>query len=99
MMYTSSATACAFLRGGGAGVLDRETYFEDCAFINATASGSTALTHACAVSTGGGVVVVTGAKTGLFGASGWNSNSGVMYATGGIQPTAASWGLDVALTS
>ena len=96
MMYSSSATNPAFLRGGGAGVLDRETVFEDCQFLN---FGATGLTHACAVSTGGGTVVLTGAKTGLFGASGWNSNSGVMYATGSTQPTNSTWGLATALTS
>ncbi len=99
MLNTSSATACLFARGGGAGNLDRETVFEDCLFLNAIASGSTNLTHAMAIATGGGVVLLTGPKTGLYGASGWNSNSGVVYATGGAQPTNTTFGLAVAITS
>jgi len=99
MLDTSSATVCLFARGGGVGNLDRETVFEDCLFLNAIASASTTLTHAMAIATGGGVVILTGSKTGLFGASGWNSNSGVVYATGGVQPTNTSWGLATAITS
>ncbi len=99
MLDTSSATVCLFARGGGAGNLDRETIFEDCLFINAIASGSTTLTHAMAIVTGGGVVILTGAKTGLFGASGWNSNASVIYATGGGQPSASTYGLATAQTS
>ena len=99
MLDTSSATACLFVRGGGVGNLDRETVFEDCLFLNAIASGSTGLTHAMAIATGGGVVILTGSKTGLYGASGWNSNSAVVVATGGPQPTNTSWGLATPITS
>jgi hypothetical protein len=99
VMDATSSTNFLFVRGGGAGNLDRETVFEDCLFINAIASGATTLTHGMNIATGGGVVILTGAKTGLFGASGWNANSGVVYATGGIQPTNNTWGLATAITS
>jgi hypothetical protein len=99
LLNTSSATACLFARGGGVGNLDRATVFEDCLFLNAIASGSTTLTHAMAIATGGGVVILTGPKTGLYGASGWNTNSGVVYATGGPQPTNTTFGLATAITS
>ena len=99
MMDTSSATACLFIRGGGVGNLDRETVFEDCLFLNSIGSASTLLTHAMNIATGGGTVLLTGSKTGLFGASGWNANSGVVYATGGVQPTNTTWGLGTAITS
>ena len=101
MLDTTSATACLFLRSG-ATAMDRVQSFRDCLFINATSSGSTALTHAMAVATGSspaGMIVLSG-NTGLIGASGWNTTaSGNVFAVGGIQPTAASWGLDVAVTS
>ena len=99
MLDTSSATVCLFVRGGGAGNLDRETIFEDCLFLNCIGSASTALTHAMAIATGGGTVVLTGSKTGLFGASGWNTNSAVVYATGGPVPVNTTYGTAVAITS
>jgi hypothetical protein len=98
-LYAGAAAECLFVRGGGSGNLDREQVFEDCLFLNSIASGATTLTHGMAVATGGGVVLLTGAKTGLFGASGWNANSGVVYATGGVQPTNTTWGLATAITS
>lgn len=101
-LYTSSATACLFLRSG-ATAMDREQTFQDCLFVNAVPSGATALTHAFAVVAGtspAGCIVLSGAKTGLVGASGWNSTaSGNVFAVGGDQPTAATWGLDAAVTS
>lgn len=99
MLDTSSATACLFARGGGAGNLDRETVFEDCLFLNGIGSASTALTHAMAIVTGGGTILLTGSKTGLFGASGWNATSGILYATGGPIPVAGTYGTAVAITS
>jgi hypothetical protein len=101
MLDTSSATACLFLRSG-ATAMDRENIMEDCLFLNAINSGSTTLTHAMAVVAGtspAGVLILTGSKTGLFGASGWNATSAIVYATGGVQPTNTTWGLATALTS
>lgn len=101
MLDTSSATACLFLRSGATS-MDRENIMEDCLFLNAINSGSTALTHAMAVIAGtspAGVLIVTGAKTGMFGASGWNATSGIVFATGGAQPAASTFGLATALTS
>lgn len=100
MLDTSSATVCLFARGGGAGNLDRENVFQDCLFINAIASGSTTLTHAMAIATGGGVVLLVG-SCGLYGASGWNTNSGVIFATAGsgAVPVNSSYGTAVAITS
>ena len=102
MLDTSSATNCLFLRSG-ATAMDREQFFTDCLFVNATASGSTTLTHAMAVATGtspAGMIILSGAKTGLIGASGWNTTaSGNVFATGGAQATAATWGLAQAVTS
>ena len=99
---TSSATACLFLRSG-ATAMDREQTFEDCLFVNAVSSGSTTLTHAMAVATGtspAGMIILTGSKTGLIGASGWNTTaSGNVFATGGNQPTNTTWGLATAVTS
>lgn len=94
MLDTTSATVALFARGGGVGNLDRETVFDDCLFMNF----GTALTHAMAIVTGGGTVILTG-KTGVWGASGWNSSSAVVQATGGIQPTNSTWGLATAITS
>lgn len=99
MLYSGAAAECLFVRGGGAGVNDRETVMEDCLFLNAIASGAITLTHAFNYVTGGGTIILTGAKTGMFGASGWNANASVIYATGGIQATAASWGLAQSLSS
>lgn len=101
-LNTSSATACLFLRSG-ATAMDRENTLEDCLFVNATASGSTTLTHAMAITTGtspAGMLILTGGKTGLIGASGWNTTaSGNVFATGGAQPTNTTWGLATAVTS
>jgi hypothetical protein len=101
MLDTSSATACLFLRSG-ATAMDRVNRFDDCVFINAVSSGSTALTHAMAITTGtspAGMIVLSG-TTGLVGASGWNTTaSGNVFAVGGPQPTNTTWGLDVAVTS
>lgn len=101
MLNTSSATACLFLRAG-ATTMDRENVMEDCLFLNAINSGSTALTHAMAVVAGtspAGVLILTGAKTGLFGASGWNATSGIIFATGGPVPAASTYGTGLVLTS
>ena len=101
LLDTSSASACLFLRSG-ATAMDRENVLEDCLFLNAINSGATPLTHAMAVVAGtspAGVLIVTGSKTGLFGANGWNATSGVIQATGGIQPTNTTFGLATALTS
>ena len=97
-LFTSHATNCLFARGGGVGNLDREQIFEDCYFLNSIASSSTLLTHAMNIATGGGVVLLIGA-CGLYGASGWNANSGVVVATGGAQPSASVYGLATAQTS
>lgn len=97
-LFTSHATNCLFARGGGAGNLDREQIFENCLFINSIASSSTTLTHAMSIATGGGVVLLVG-LCGLYGASGWNANSGVVVATGGGQPSASTYGLATAQTS
>lgn len=101
LLNTSSATACLFIRAA-ASTMDREQIFEDCQFLNAIASGSTTLTHGSAIvgsGSPGGTVILTGSKTGVFGASGWNSTSASIYATGGIQATNSTWGLATAITS
>ena len=101
MLNTSSATACLFLRSG-ATAMDRENVMEDCLSLNAINSGSTTLTHAMAVVAGtspAGVLILTGQKTGLFGASGWNATASIVYATGGAQPSASTYGLATAQTS
>ena len=99
-LNTSSATACLFLRAV-AGSMDRFQYFIDTIFENVVQSGSTTLTHGMAVAASGspsGGIVLAG-TTGMVGASGWNTtNAGNIYAVGGVQPTAGSWGLATAVT-
>lgn len=97
-LFTNHASNCLFARGGGVGNLDREQIFEDCLFLNCIDSSSTNLTHAMAIATGGGLVLLTG-NCGMVGASGWNANSGVVKATGGAQPSATTYGLALAQTS
>ena len=102
LLNTSSTTVCLFLRAV-ASSMDRETVLEDCLFMVAIQSGSATLAHAFAVAAGGspgGMIILTGAKTGMVGASGWNTTaSGNVYATGGIQPTNTTWGLATPVTS
>ncbi len=94
LVDTSHATNCLFARGGGAGNIDRETVFEDCLFINAIGSGSTTLTEAMAIVTGGGILIMTGSKTGLIGASKWNATATILWQTGGNNSTGVTgWGL------
>ena len=102
-LYTTGDTSkCVFLRAP-AGSMDRTQVFDDCLFDNATDSGATSLAHAFVVAAGGspaGGIVLTGAKTGLHGCTGWNTTaSGNVFATGGIQATNTTWGLATAVTS
>ena len=98
LMYTSSATNCAFVRAP-ANSTDRDTVFEDCLFSNAIDSGSTSVTNAFVVAAGGGGFILFG-NTALHGfGTGWNStNSGNVWFATGNTPTAASVGLAVAVT-
>lgn len=96
MLDTSHATNCLFLRSGATSI-DRETVFEDCLFINSINSGSTQLTEAMAVVAGtspAGAIIMTGSKTGLFGASKWNATATILFQTGGNNSTGVTgWGL------
>ncbi len=93
--YTNHATNNNFLRCP-TGSLDRWLEFEDCTFRNPIDSASTNLTEAFVVaSDAGGTVLLTGAKTGIFGATDWNStDSGNVTAINGTV-TANTFGLAV----
>lgn len=95
--YTSHATNNNFLRAP-TGSLDRFLEFEDCVFWNPIDSASTNLTQAMIVaSDAGGTVLLTG-RTGLVGATDWNStDAGNVRAILGTV-TAATFGLGVAVT-
>lgn len=96
--YTNHATNNNFLRAP-TGSLDRWLVFEDCQFINPIDASSTALTQAFIVaSDAGGSVLLVGAKTGVVGATDWNStDAGNVRAINGTV-TAATYGLGVAVT-
>jgi len=94
--YTNHATNNNFLRAPS-GSLDRWLEFEDCLFWNAIDSASTNLTQAMiAASDAGGTILLTG-RTGVVGATDWNStDSGNVRAVLGTV-TAATYGLGVAV--
>lgn len=96
--YTNHATNNNFLRCP-TGSLDRWIEFEDCIFINPVDAASTALTQAMIVaSDAGGSVLITGAKTGLIGATDWNStDSGNVRAING-SVTNNTFGLGIPVT-
>lgn len=96
-LFTSHASNCLFARGGGAGNIDREQIFENCLFLNCIDSSSTNLTHAMAIVTGGGAIVLTG-NTGVIGATGWNATNSILRAVGGAIPVVGSYGLAVQIT-
>ena len=95
-LFTSHASNCLFARGGGVGNLDREQIFEDCLFLNAIDSSSTNLTHAMAIVTGGGLILLTG-NTGVVGATGWNATNSILRAAGGALPL-VTFGTSVQIT-
>lgn len=96
--YTNHATNNNFLRAP-TGSLDRWLQFDNCRFLNPIDAGSTNLTQAFVVaSDAGGTVLLTGADTGVFGATDWNStDSGNVTAINGTV-TAATFGLAVDVT-
>lgn len=96
--YTNHATNNNFLRAP-TGSLDRWLQFDNCRFINPVDASSTALTQAFIVaSDAGGSVLLTGADTGVVGATDWNStDAGNVRAVNGTV-TAATFGLGVAVT-
>lgn len=98
--YTNHATNNVFLRVP-ASTIDRFLLLEDCKFLNPIDSGSTALTQAAVIAAGGspaGTVMLVGSKTGIFGATDWNStDSGNVTAINGTV-TAATYGLAVDVT-
>jgi hypothetical protein len=97
LLYTNHATNCQFLRAP-AGSLDRYQWFEDCQFVNAIDSGSTNLTEAMTVAPGGGGILLLGGKTGIQGATDWNSaDTGNVTAIGGTVAS-ATYGLGVDVT-
>jgi len=93
--YTNHATNSNFLRVP-TGSLDRWLQFDNCRFINPIDSASTNLTQAFIVaSDAGGTVLLTGADTGVLGATDWNStDSGNVTAINGTV-TANTFGLAV----
>lgn len=95
--FTNHATNNNFLRAP-TGSLDRWVMFEDCQFINPVDASSTALTQAFIVaSDAGGSVLLIGVRTGVIGATDWNStDSGNVRAIAGTV-TAATYGLGVAI--
>lgn len=96
--FTNHATNNNFLRAP-TGSLDRWLEFEDCQFVNPIDSTSTLLTQAFIVaSDAGGSVLLTGAKTGIVGATDWNStDAGNVRAVNGTV-TNNTFGLGVAVT-
>ena len=98
LTYTNHATNNNFLRAPTSS-LDRWLIFEDCQFINPIDASSTNLTQAMIVaSDAGGTVLLVGSKTGVIGATDWNStDSGNVSAINGTV-TAATYGLAVDVT-
>lgn len=100
LTYTNHATNNNFLRCP-ASTIDRWLMFRDCIFINPVDAGSTLLTQAAIVASGGspaGAVLLVGGGTGVFGATDWNStDSGNVTAANGTV-TAASYGLGADVT-
>ncbi len=96
--YTNHATNNNFLRAP-TGSLDRWLQFDNCRFINPVDAASTLVTQAFIVaSDAGGSVLLTGADTGVVGATDWNStDSGNVRAVNGTV-TANSFGLGTAVT-
>jgi hypothetical protein len=94
----SSATNCVFMIAGLSSLNDF-ILFEDCQFINCLdRAGTTALTYAfSATNTAGGTVILVGAKTGIFGATDWNNDSGNVTAIHG-SVTAGTFGLGIDVT-
>jgi hypothetical protein len=99
LLYTNHATNCQFLRSA-AGAIDRYQIFEDCLFLNAIDSGSTALTQAFTVaasgSPAGGVLLV--GKTAVIGATDWNSADSGNVSALGYTVTTATAGLSADVT-
>lgn len=95
--YTNHATNNNFLRAP-TGSLDRWLNFNDCQFINPIDASSTNLTQAFIVASdaGGGVYLI--GKTGVIGATDWNSTDAgnVRGILGTV--TAGTFGLGVAVT-
>lgn len=95
--YTNHATNNNFLRCP-TGSLDRWLVFDDCQFINPIDASSTNLTQAAIVASDAGGTVLLVGKTGVLGATDWNStDSGNVRAILGTV-TAASYGLAAAVT-
>lgn len=95
VLYTSSATNHVFLRVP-ASTIDRWLIFEDCQFLNPIDSGSTNLTQASVIASGGspaGTVLLIGAKTGIFGATDWNSTDSGNVTALNASVTANTFGL------
>ena len=94
---TSSASA-VFVLGAAASAMDRFTLFDDCLFVNAMKSGSTALTGAIqlAASVGGMVVAKNSTLVG-DGSANWgiDATSLAQIYIDGAAPTAATSGLAV----
>ena len=98
LLYTNHATNCQFLRAA-AGSMDRYQIFKDCDFINAIDSGSTPLTEAFTVVSGGspaGGILLKNCS--IQGAIDWNAtDSGNVTALGG-SITSATEGLATDVT-
>lgn len=95
--YTNHATNNNFLRAP-TGSLDRWILFQDCLFINPVDASSTALTQAFIVASDAGGSVLLHGKTGVIGATDWNStDSGNVRGILGTV-TAGTFGLGVAVT-
>lgn len=94
--YTNHATNNNFLRAP-TGSLDRWLQFDDCLFYNPIDSASTNLTQAFIVASDAGGSVVLQGKTGVIGATDWNStNSGNVRGVLGTV-TDTTFGLGVAV--
>ena len=97
--YTNHATNHQFVRAA-AGSMDRYQVFEDCLFLNAIDSGSTALTQGATIVAGGspaGGVLLVG-TTSIHGATDWNATDAGNVTALGYSPTAGSYGLSVDVT-
>jgi hypothetical protein len=99
-LYTDHATNHVFLRAL-AGTFDRFIWFDNCLFYNPIQSGSTSLTEAFVVTSGGspnGMIIVSGSDAGFVGAGKWNATAaGNVYGIGG-NVVDTTTGYPVALT-
>jgi hypothetical protein len=99
LCYTNHATNHQFIRAA-AGSMDRYQVFEDCLFLNAIDSGSTALTQAATIaasgSPAGGVLLV--GKTAVIGATDWNATDAGNVSALGYSVTSATVGLGTDVT-